>query len=52
MTSKRMFFIFLIIFEISSCGINKKVQKRETSFDEGIRQINHLVVIYMENLKE
>jgi phospholipase C len=44
----RLFFIFFIVLGISSCGSSKKLH-RETSFDNGIRQINHLVVIYMEN---
>ena len=47
--SHRLFFVFLIMFVISGCGIGKKGQHRETSFDDGIRQINHLVVVYMEN---
>ncbi|MBB2147495.1 acid phosphatase [Pedobacter sp. LMG 31462] len=45
----RFFYIILIILLVSSCGISKKVQTQETSFDEGIGQIKHLVVIYMEN---
>lgn len=49
MPLQRLFFIFLVILGISSCRTSKKAQHRETSFDEGIRQINHLVVIYMEN---
>ena len=49
MPLQRLFFLFLIVLGISSCGTSKKVQRRGTSFDEGIRQINHLVVIYMEN---
>lgn len=42
-------FIFLVIFGVSSCSTTKKAQHQGVSFDEGIRQINHLVVIYMEN---
>ncbi|MBN8861483.1 MAG: acid phosphatase [Sphingobacteriales bacterium] len=49
MTVQRGFFIFLIIFGISGCGTGKKAQRQQVSFDEGIRQINHLVVVYMEN---
>ena len=49
MTVQRLFFIFLFISVISSCGTGKKAQRQEVSFDEGIRQINHLVVVYMEN---
>jgi acid phosphatase len=49
MTLQRLIFILLIILGISSCGSSKKEQHRETSFDDGIRQINHVVVIYMEN---
>jgi phospholipase C len=45
----RLLFVFLIALGISSCGTTKKAQQAETSFDDGIRQINHLVVIYMEN---
>ena len=49
MPLQRFLIVFLIIFGISSCGTSKKAQQRETSFDNGIRKINHLVVIYMEN---
>ncbi len=49
MHSRRFCYMFIIILGISSCGINKKVQHKETSFDNGIGQIKHLVVIYMEN---
>jgi phospholipase C len=49
MTVQRLVFIFLIISAISSCGTSKKAQRQEVSFDEGIQQINHLVVVYMEN---
>ena len=49
MIVQRLFFIFLIIVGISSCGISKKAQRQEVSFDEGIHQIKHLVVVYMEN---
>jgi phospholipase C len=46
---QRFLFLFLIIWGISSCGVSKKAQHQETSFDQGIGQIKHLVVIYMEN---
>lgn len=49
MTLQRLFFISLVIFGISSCGTSRKAQRQEVSFDDGIRQINHLVVVYMEN---
>ncbi len=45
----RRLFIFFIILVVSGCGTTQKVQHRDISFDEGIQQINHLVVIYMEN---
>lgn len=46
---QRFFYILLIILGISSCGVSKKAQHQETAFDQGIGQIKHLVVIYMEN---
>jgi len=49
MNLQRFFYLFLIMLVINSCGISKKVQHQETSFEEGIGQIKHLVVIYMEN---
>jgi len=49
MRLQRFSYLCLVIWGISSCGTTKKVQQQETSFDDGIRQINHLVVIYMEN---
>src|SRR5690606_26324436 len=49
MASKRFFVMFFIVLLISSCAIGKKAQDQETSFDQGIGQIKHLVVIYMEN---
>ncbi|PPL00231.1 alkaline phosphatase family protein [Parapedobacter indicus] len=45
----RRLFIFLVILVVSGCGTTQKVQHRDVSFDEGIQQIKHLVVIYMEN---
>lgn len=49
MRLQRFFYLFLLILGISSCGTSKKAQHQKISFDEGIRQINHVVVIYMEN---
>ncbi|HTN36131.1 MAG TPA: acid phosphatase [Arachidicoccus sp.] len=49
MRLQRFFYLFLLILGINSCGTIKKAQQQKTSFDEGIRQINHVVVIYMEN---
>ena len=49
MTVQRLFFSFLVISAVSSCGTSKRAQRQEVLFDEGIRQINHLVVVYMEN---
>lgn len=49
MTVQRLFFVFLFISAISGCKTAQKAQRQEVSFDEGIRQINHLVVVYMEN---
>jgi len=49
MPLQRFFLMFLAVLLVSSCGTSKKVQHQETSFDEGIGQIKHLVVIYMEN---
>jgi phospholipase C len=41
--------MFLVILGISSCSTSKKAQQHEVTFEAGIHQINHLVVIYMEN---
>jgi len=49
MNLQRSFYMFLITLLISSCGISKKAQQQTTSFDNGIGQVKHLVVIYMEN---
>jgi phospholipase C len=49
MSLQRFLFLSLIILAASSCQTSKKAQPGETAFDDGIRQINHLVVIYMEN---
>ncbi|MGJ7032823.1 acid phosphatase [Niabella hirudinis] len=46
---QRLFLIFLLIIGISSCGISKKAQKQAVSFEDGIGQVKHLVVVYMEN---
>ncbi|MEP6750715.1 MAG: alkaline phosphatase family protein [Bacteroidota bacterium] len=46
---QRFFFFALISFCLISCGTTKKVQHSQTSFEEGIHQIKHVVVIYMEN---
>lgn len=49
MSLQRICYMLFIILGISSCSTSKKVQHQEVSFDDGIRQINHLVVVYMEN---
>lgn len=49
MNLQRSFYMFLIILLISGCGLSKKAQQQTTSFDNGIGQVKHLVVIYMEN---
>lgn len=49
MRLQRFTFIFLLILGVSSCGTRTKVPQQEVSFEDGIKQINHLVVIYMEN---
>jgi phospholipase C len=46
---QRLVFTCLIIFSFTSCRVSKKDKQQEMSFDDGIRQINHVVVIYMEN---
>lgn len=45
----RQLLIILFIFVVSSCGTTQKAPYQDVSFEEGIRKINHLVVIYMEN---
>ncbi|GAB3028347.1 acid phosphatase [Niabella terrae] len=45
----QMGFSLLFLLVISSCATSKKAQKQELSFEQGIHQINHLVVVYMEN---
>jgi phospholipase C len=49
MTVQRLFFILFVISGISSCSSSKKAQQQKLTFEEGIHQINHLVIIYMEN---
>lgn len=49
MRSSRYFYVGLIALGLASCGTAKKAQQGNTSFDEGIKQINHIVVVYMEN---
>ena len=49
MSLQRICYMLFIILGISSCSTSKKVQHQEVSFDDGIQQINHLVVVYMEN---
>lgn len=47
-----LFSFFLIVVVVSSCQTRKMTQQRQdqaVSFDKDIRQIKHLVVIYMEN---
>lgn len=46
---QRLFFISVVVLGVCSCGTSKKAQRQEVPFDEGIRQINHVVVVYMEN---
>ncbi|MBO9596042.1 MAG: acid phosphatase [Niabella sp.] len=49
MMIQRLFLIAFVVLGICSCGTSKKAQRQELPFDEGIRQINHVVVVYMEN---
>lgn len=49
MSLQRFFCLGIIICCLISCSASKKVQHSEVSFEEGIPQIKHLVVIYMEN---
>lgn len=49
MSIRRFILILLLIFGINSCRTGKKAASRNISFDDGIKQIDHLVVIYMEN---
>lgn len=43
------FYTTLAILGVSSCGVTKHVKHQAVSFNEGIKQINHVVVVYMEN---
>lgn len=64
MRSNRILFLFLIFLAINSCSTSKRAQRNakpspsvsaqqtaisDVAYNEGIKQINHLVVIYMEN---
>jgi len=51
MRSSRLMYVTLISLGVGffSCSTAKKAQQRKTSFDDGIQQIKHVVVIYMEN---
>lgn len=49
MRSSRLLFLGLITLGLASCGTSKKTQQSKTSFDKGIKQIKHVVVVYMEN---
>ncbi len=42
-------FISFVVLGICSCGTSKKAQQQDVSFDKGINQVNHVVVVYMEN---
>lgn len=45
---KRMISVLFIALLLGGCSASKKAQQ-EVPFEEGIQQIKHLVVIYMEN---
>lgn len=49
MSSQRSLFLLLIFSAFAACTSSRKAQRSTTSFDDGIKQINHVVVIYMEN---
>lgn len=49
MSLQRFFLFALIVSCLISCGTTKKAQHSEVSFEEGLPQIKHVVVIYMEN---
>lgn len=50
MTSLQRLLLFsLILFFFAGCGSARKAQRSAVSFEEGIQQVKHLVVIYMEN---
>lgn len=48
MTLKQITFSLFTLAVFSSCGVSRKAQQ-DVSFEEGIQQVKHLVVIYMEN---
>lgn len=41
--------ISLLSLAITGCNVSKNVKKPQISFEEGISQVKHVVVIYMEN---
>jgi phospholipase C len=49
MRVKRSFYLSLMTLALSGCATSKKLQTPEVAFDQGIKQVKHLVVIYMEN---
>jgi phospholipase C len=49
MSLQRIFILLLGVLAVSSCGTSKKAQHSETSFEQGIKQINHVGIVYMEN---
>lgn len=49
MRPSRLLYLGLITLSIASCGTTRKVQQQKTTFDDGIQQIKHVVVVYMEN---
>ncbi|UAY56219.1 alkaline phosphatase family protein [Arachidicoccus terrestris] len=49
MRPSRLLYLGLITLSIAGCGTTKKVQQQKTAFNDGIHQIKHVVVVYMEN---
>lgn len=49
MSIQRICLISLVVLGISGCTTSRKAQYQEVSFEEGIKKINHVVVVYMEN---
>ncbi len=49
MRLQHLLYLSLGVLSISSCGVTKNARHQEIPFDEGIKKINHVVVIYMEN---
>ncbi len=49
MRLQHLLYLSLGVLSISSCGLTKNARHQEIPFDEGIKKINHVVVIYMEN---